>query len=666
MCGIAGFFTSSPKVKREDLDQALARMCESIQHRGPDDSGTWVDEMEGIALGHRRLSILDLSPAGHQPMQSACGRNVIVFNGEIYNFMELRKELEDLGHVFGGHSDTEIMLAAIGQWGVEASLKRFVGMFAFVLWDRKERVLVLARDRMGEKPLYYGWCKSTFLFASELKALRAHPVWDGQIDRGVLALYLKRGYVPAPFSIYQNIFKLIPGTFLSLATSHARPRRLFEPKPYWSFHDAAEAGLRCPFSGSESEASGELDRLLRSAVSQQMVADVPLGAFLSGGVDSSTVVALMQTQSKQPIRTFTIGFQEAGFNEAEYAKAVARHLGTEHTEMYVTGREAMAVIPKLPFIYDEPFSDASQIPTFLVSKLARQQVTVSLSGDAGDELFYGYSRYSETVRIWNTIESLPLSGRTILNKVLTSIPIRGWDAILDGIPSFAKPKRLQNCRGDSIQRLADKLLMEKRTDLYSTTMFFWQESGLVLGDERPLRAFADRQPGVPQFSFEHEMMWRDSVDYLPDDILVKVDRASMAVSLESRIPLLDYRVVEFALSVPLSMKARDRQSKWLLRQVLHKYVPRKLIERPKKGFAVPIGEWLRGPLLDWAETLLAEKRLVAEGWFNPKPIREKWMQHRAGTRNWQHQLWVILMFQAWQEQEKQAPSESSNSVGDRE
>jgi asparagine synthase (glutamine-hydrolysing) len=608
-----------------------------------------VDEVEGIALGHRRLSILDLSPAGHQPMQSACGRYVIVFNGEIYNFMLLRKELEGLGRAFGGHADTEIMLAAIVQWGVEASLKRFVGMFAFALWDRKERVLLLARDRMGEKPIYYGWCKDTFLFGSELKALRAHPAWNGQIDRGVLALYLRRGYVPAPFSIYHRIFKLIPGTLLTLTVTKAEPGQLPEPKPYWSFRDAAEAGLRTPFSGSETEARNELDRLLRCAVVQQMVADVPLGAFLSGGVDSSTVVALMQAQSPRPVKTFTIGFLEAGYNEAEYAKAVARHLGTDHTELYVTAKEAMAVISKLPMMYDEPFSDASQIPTFLVSELARQQVTVSLSGDAGDELFYGYSRYSDAIRIWNPLKALPFAVRSLLSTMLTLIPIRGWDAILAGIPSFAKPKRLQISNGNSLHRLADVLLLHRDTDFYSGVISVWQECGLVLRDDQPLRAFADLQPTFSQHSFEHQMMWRDSVDYLPDDILVKVDRAGMAVSLESRIPLLDHRVVEFALRVPLSMKVRDRQSKWLLRQVLYKYVPRELIERPKMGFGVPIGEWLRGPLLEWAENLLSEKRLSSEGWFDPKPIREKWVQHLAGARNWEARLWAILMFQVWQE-----------------
>ncbi len=659
MCGIAGFFSSSRQVSRNDLENAVRRMCDRLQHRGPDDAGTWVDADAGIALGHRRLSILDLSPAGHQPMQSAGGRYVVVFNGEIYNFNRLRKELEDLGHAFGGHSDTEIMLAAIVQWGVEAAVKRFVGMFAFGLWDRQERVLWLARDRLGEKPLYYGWCKDTFLFGSELKALRAHPDSDGEVDRGALALYLKLGHIPAPFSIYQKIFRLRPGTLLALDAANAKLGQLPEPKPYWSFREVAEAGLRAPFSGSETEARNELDRLLRSSVAQQMVADVPLGAFLSGGIDSSTVVALMQAQSTRPVRTFTIGFLEAGYNEAEHAKEVARHLGTDHTELYVTAKEAMAVIPRLPTMYDEPFADVSQIPTFLVATLARKQVTVSLSGDGGDELFYGYPRYFESVRNWNLLKSVPLWTRSLLSKLLTSIPVRGWDAVLAAIPSFAKPSELEKSDGDRIYRLADLLRLNGGADAYFRAISCWPNGGLVLGEHRPLTAASDLRRADSSPSLEHHMMWRDAVDYLPDDILVKVDRASMAVSLESRIPFLDHRVVEFAMSVPLSMKARGREGKWLLRQVLDQYVPRELIERPKMGFGVPIGEWLRGPLLDWAEHLLAERRLSSDGWFDAKPIREKWAQHRAGTRNWEYPLWAVLMFQAWREQESSSRREAS-------
>jgi len=630
-------------------------MCEQIKHRGPDDAGTWVGASEGIALGHRRLSILDLSSAGHQPMESNCGRYVVVFNGEIYNFRQLRTELEGLNHAFVGRSDTEVLLAAVAQWGVDASLKRFVGMFAFALWDRKERALVLARDRMGEKPLYYGWCKDTFLFGSELKALRVHPSWADQVDRDVLALYLRRGYVPAPFSIHRHIFKLIPGTLLALNTSKARPGQLPKPKTYWSFHEVAKAGLRSPFSGSEADARAELDGLLRSTIGQQMVADVPLGAFLSGGVDSSTVVALMQAQSPRPVKTFAIGFLEAGYNEAEFAKAVANHLGTDHTELYVTAEDALAVLPKLPMVYDEPFSDQSQIPTLLVSELARQQVTVSLSGDAGDELFYGYSRYFDAVKIWNTLKPLPFAARSLLSRMLTLIPSRGWDAVLARMPSFMRPKGFRNFQGDNVRRLADMLLCAGPTDLYASRTAFWDKNGLVLGNGVPVRPFADVLLPPTEHSLEHHMMWRDSLEYLPDDILVKVDRASMAISLENRIPLLDHRVVEFALKVPLSMKVRHRQGKWLLRQVLCTYVPRKLIERPKMGFGVPLGQWLRGPLRDWAEDLLAERRLAAEGWLDPGLVREKWAQHRAGTHNWQQDLWAVLMFQAWLELQNQSP-----------
>jgi asparagine synthase (glutamine-hydrolysing) len=647
MCGIAGFFSNRARAQNRDLEAVLTGMCKSILNRGPDDAGLWIDEPQGIGLGHRRLSILDLSPAGHQPMTSADGRYVMVFNGEIYNFAALRRELEGLGQSFAGHSDTEMMLGAFVAWGIEAALKRFVGMFAFGLWDRRDKILTLARDRMGEKPLYYGWSGDTLLFGSELKALRAHPDWRGQIDRSVLALYLNRGYVPAPYSIYQNIFKLSPGTLVTFPASSARPGHLPEPQAYWSFREEAERGLANPFAGSEREGCDELDRLIRAAVSQQMVADVPLGAFLSGGTDSSTVVSIMQAQSSRPVKTFTIGFSEKEYNEAEYAKLVARHLGTDHTELYVTPLEAMAVIPRLPAIYDEPFSDPSQIPTFLVSQLARRQVTVSLSGDGGDELFYGYPRYFQGARLWNSLQAVPFPLRRMSGTLLNMCPLDNVCSVAQKTPFLQRVMARKKLDSARVARLAGMLRQKNRVDMYERMSAYWMEQSAVLSAGPLPACFGDLQLRQSPERFEHYMMWHDSMTYLPDDILVKLDRASMAVSLESRVPFLDHRVVEFALSVPLSMKYREQKGKWLLRQVLEKYLTPGLINRPKMGFSVPIAEWLRGPLRDWAESLLTEQRLVSEGWFDAKIVRRLWNQHQERKHDWQYQLWALLMFQAW-------------------
>ncbi|MFM7449778.1 MAG: asparagine synthase (glutamine-hydrolyzing), partial [Leptolyngbyaceae cyanobacterium] len=602
----------------------------------------------GIALAHRRLAIVDLSPAGHQPMISNNGRYVIVFNGEIYNFLSLKQALEQRGHAFRGHSDTEVMLAAFTEWGVAAALPRFNGMFAFALWDRQERTLYLGRDRLGEKPLYYGWMGQTLLFGSELKALKAHPQFEGVIDRDALTLYLKYNYIPAPHTIYQGIYKLPPACLITLTS----PTSSAKPVPYWSAQTAATDGMANPFTGSDREAIAKLDGLLRDAVGLRMIADVPLGAFLSGGVDSSTVVALMQAQSRQPIQTFSIGFDQAHYNEADHAKAVAQHLGTDHTELYVTPTEAMAVIPKLPTLYDEPFGDSSQIPTFLVSQLAKKTVTVSLSGDGGDELFAGYNRYLWAIAIWQTVGWLPPVGRQLGAKALTQLSPQTWDRLFQQFQPWLPNSWQQRLPGDKLHKLAEAIAVSDFRGLYNNLVSAWKTPTQVVlnaATVSPSLLLAQDWPNLPDHT--HQIMYLDTITYLPDDILVKLDRASMGVSLESRVPLLDHRLVEFAWSLPLSFKIRQSQSKWLLRQVLYQYVDPRLIDRPKTGFGIPIGDWLRGPLRDWAESLLNEHRLQQEGFFNPQPIRQKWQEHLSGSRNWQYHLWAVLVFQMWLHQE---------------
>jgi asparagine synthase (glutamine-hydrolysing) len=625
MCGISGFWETSRQLNNDLLPSIVQQMSNSLIHRGPDDGGVWVDTEVGIALGHRRLAILDLSPEGHQPMTSANGRYVIVFNGEIYNFLELRRQLESLGHGFRGHSDTEVMLASFSQWGVLDATQYFNGMFAFALWDRQERVLHLGRDRLGEKPLYYGWVGNTLLFASELKAFKAYPNFLAEINRDALALFLNYGYIPAPDSIYKCIYKLPSATVLSWNGKTVHP----QPVSYWSAREVAELGITQPFTGSDTEALTQLEVLLKDAVGMRMVSDVPLGAFLSGGIDSSTIVALMQVQSSLPVKTFSIGFHEKEYNEAQYARAVAHHLGTDHTELYVTPSEALAIIPKLPILFDEPFSDTSQIPTFLLSQLARQQVIVSLSGDAGDELFAGYNRYFFDRRIWQKVAWMPLAVRQIMTRALT----------------------LNNLIGsDKLRKFRQILGSANQDEVYFNLVSHWkQPETIVIGCSEPVTTLSARQPYANLPDSTQKMMFLDLVRYLPDNILVKVDRATMGVSLEGRIPFLDHRVVEFAWRIPLSMKIRNGQGKWLLRQVLYKYVPKHLVERPKMGFGVPIDSWLRGPLRDWAEDLLNESRLREQGFLNPQPIRQKWKEHLAGDRNWQYHLWDILMFQAWLE-----------------
>ena len=650
MCGFAGYLGGTAFSRGTPEGVPLGNMTRAIEHRGPDDAGHWVDAVNGIALGFRRLAIVDLSAAGHQPMQAHNGRWVLVYNGEIYNHLVLRAQLEKSGHAprWRGHSDTETLLAAIAVWGVEATLARCIGMFAFALWDRETLSLTLARDRMGEKPLYYGWQgrgrDASFSFGSELKALRAHPAFEGRVDRDALCLLLRHNYIAAPRSIYCGINKLEPGCILTVSLAQPEPKVM----RYWSMQQTIEQGVAKPFDGSPMQAVDALEVLLKDAVAQQIVADVPLGAFLSGGVDSSTVVALMQAQSSNRVKTFTIGFHDAAYNEAPHAKAVAGHLGTDHHELYVNAQQALDVIDRLPGLYCEPFADESQIPTLLVSQLARQQVTVSLSGDAGDELFCGYSRYPHAQRIWNTLSKVPVGLRHAAARASTAISPMYWNAALAPMTAFRSPHKRTRNWGDTVHKAAGLLLAKDAAEFYCKLNSYWPDPASVVMDNAEYReSINSLPPGLQGLSFTEHMMAWDAVGYLPNDILAKIDRAAMGVSLEGRVPFLDHRVVEFAWQLPLSLKLRAGVGKWVLRQVLYRHVPRALIDRPKMGFGVPIGDWLRGPLRDWAEDLLGETRLRREGFFDAPTIRRTWQEHQNGTRNWQNKLWGVLMFQAW-------------------
>ena len=641
MCGIAGFIDSSGKNNYLDLKNRVRLMMDAIQHRGPDDGGAWVNEEQGIALGFRRLAILDLSPTGHQPMLSENDRYVIIFNGEIYNFAELRSELTDLGHSFRGTSDTEVILAGIVQWGLERTVCRLNGMFAIAVWDRSEHTLYLIRDRLGIKPLYYGWCNKVFLFGSELKALRAHPSFSSEVDRDSISLYLRHNYIPAPHTIYTNIHKLEAGSILSLRFSKGASKKTITR--YWSVEQAAERGIKDQFIGTEEQAVDSLDSLLRDSVRLRMIADVPLGAFLSGGIDSSIIVAMMQAQSSLPVKTFTIGFYESEYNEAQHAKAIASRLGTDHTELYVSPEDAQAVIPRLPALYDEPFADSSQIPTFLVSQLARQHVTVSLSGDGGDELFGGYTRYLRTNSLWALIGWMPDSVRRAAGGFFSHLSKYDFHNIM--------PQQLASL-SNKLYYSSEILQSGTSEGIYLRVLSHWtRPNNMVINGHEPatLLSTPASWPALPEFI--HRMMYLDMMMYLPDDILVKLDRASMGVSLEARAPFLDdHRVIELAWRLPLRYKIRAGKGKLILRKVLNRYLPAELVERPKMGFGVPIGSWLRGPLREWAESLLDESRLRREGYLNPAPIREKWADHISGKNNWQYHLWDVLMFQAWLEQ----------------
>ena len=675
MCGFAGFLAAivTGLVNPEEV---VSQMALAIAHRGPDDAGAWTDVHAGIALGHRRLSIVDLSIAGHQPMHSASERFVIAFNGEIYNHMELREDLEKYSEFkpkWRSQSDTETLLAGFETWGVEQTLKKTVGMFAFALWDCEEKKLTLARDRFGEKPLYYGWVGSgknaAFVFGSELKAIRAHPEFDNMISRHALALFMRFTYVPAPHSIYQNIFKLEPGCMLTISGNLlTAPNAPLRPpviqgglllSRWWSLADVVQAGAQNQIA-DQVEGLQVLEHGLAEAVRLQSQADVPLGAFLSGGVDSSSIVAMLQQQSMRPVKTFTVGFEESGFDESPHARAVAKHLGTDHSELFVTSAEAQSVIPHLPSMYDEPFADSSQIPTHLVCKAARQQVTVALSGDAGDELFGGYNRYFWGPRIWRRLTWLPYPARQLLGGIIRSVPIAGWDALSRPFNALQASNQRISRAGDKAHKLASRLSsVRNMDDLYSSLVSEWQDpaqvvKGVCTWPDRTIVTFQSTlNDPLPVHGADHHqlrMMYKDSMTYLPDDILCKIDRAAMSTSLETRVPFLDHRLVELAWQLPLSMKIRGNEGKWALRQVLYKYVPRELIDRPKAGFGIPIGQWLRGPLRDWAESLLSESRLQKDGFFYPAPIRQKWVEHLSGQRDHTASLWTVLMFQAWMDE----------------
>lgn len=654
MCGFAGFLGFGA-MEAGEASTISRQMGYAIQHRGPDDSGVWVDASAQVAFAHQRLSILDLSPAGHQPMTASSGQYVIAFNGEIYNHLDLRAELNKLGraHAWRGHSDTETLLAGFDAWGIRATVERAAGMFAFAVWCKQSRTLTLARDRVGEKPLYYGWQGSgrsaVFLFGSELKALRAHPAFGAHINRDTLCLFMRHNNVGGSHSIYEHVQKLLPGSLLTVSQAAREPAI----ETYWSAAAVAQQGVAHPFTGSATEAVDALEVLLKDAVHRQMAADVPLGAFLSGGVDSSAVVALMQVQSSRSVKTFSIGFYEAGYNEAEHAKAVAQHLGTEHTELYVTAEQAMAVIPRLPQLYDEPFADSSQIPTFLVSQLARQHVTVSLSGDAGDELFCGYNRYALTAQLWKRLSTVPTPLRRTLAWALTRMSPQSLDRLAARSPLA---RRWANV-GDKLHKGAEVMTATSVEQLYKGMVSHWPNpEQIVLGGTEPPTLLSGLKPELSGLSNLERMMALDMLTYLPNDILTKVDRASMGVSLETRVPFLDHRVAEFAWQLPMRYKLRQEGgntiTKWALRQVLFKHVPKALIERPKMGFGVPIDSWLRGTLRPWAEELLSESRLRREGYFHPEPIRQKWAEHLSGRRNWEYQLWNVLMFQSWLEENR--------------
>jgi asparagine synthase (glutamine-hydrolysing) len=637
MCGIAGFWLK--KTLTEDPVELLNRMGNTLAHRGPDDSGTFFDDGSGLGFSFRRLSIIDLSAEGHQPMASASGRYHIIFNGEVYNYEEIRAELGS--QAWRGHSDTEVMLAAVERWGLDAAVQRFVGMFAFALWDSFEQRLHLVRDRVGIKPLYYGHIDGSFVFASELKALKIFPGFQAEIDRDTLATYMRCSYVPAPYSIYQGIHQLPAGHILTVSAAEASPVLT----AYWSAANVVRQGVATRLQGNDLEIIEQLHAKLAEAVRLRMIADVPLGAFLSGGIDSSTVVALMQSQSRRPVKTFTIGFHEDVYNEATRAGKIAKHLGTDHTELYVTPQDALDIVPLLPSMYDEPFADSSQIPTHLVSKLARRHVTVALSGDGGDELFCGYSRYTFVNSLWNKLQRIPRPVAKAAARLMRAVPATIIDRSLGWLPV---PRILQNSPGKKLHRLADHLTAYDPAEIYLRAMSMWPDPAVVVLRahehqvvQQAILKFAD-MPDVQELA-----MLTDLTTYLPGDILTKVDRASMAVGLEARVPLLDHRIIEFAWRLPLHFKVRNGMTKWALRQVLHRYVPQELLESPKMGFGVPIDLWLRGPLREWAEDLLSPENLRGHGYFSIEPIRKKWEEHVSGACNWQYLLWPVLMFQAW-------------------
>ncbi len=642
MCGIAGYVDPDRSDGPRKLKSVAAGMAARLVHRGPDDRGSFVDADVGLGIAFRRLSIQDLGVDGRQPMRSADGRYVIAYNGEVYNFRELRDSLVADGvDGWRGGSDTEVMLAAISRHGLERAVQRFDGMFAFALWDTRERTLTLVRDRMGEKPLYYGWSGSVFLFASELKALTAHPGWASAIDKDALAAYMHYSYVPAPRSIYQGIFKLPPGHTLTLKLDRLQPGHLPRAAPYWNARTITQSAAENPFQGSAADAVDELDRLLTRSIGRRLIADVPLGTFLSGGIDSSTVTALAQKLSDRPINSFTIGFDDPRHDESPHAASVARHLGTNHTELRADPKAILDLVEPLPEVYDEPFADVSQLPTLLLARLTRKHVTVALSGDGGDELFAGYARYRTAAARWRRASRLPAPVRSVLRRAPTVLPL----SALNRLTSIgSKPARL----GDKLYRMLTNYGARSPEQVHQGVMSRWR----LATPPMPAPAvgfFSDPNAALSLADPAARMMYADAVSYLPDDLLVKIDRATMSVGLEGRAPLLDHDIVAFAWGLPLEMKVQNGVTKWALREVLCRYVPRALIDRPKQGFEPPLGDWLRGPLRDWAENLLQPARLAESGLTHTSVVRAVWDEHQRGVRNWPFELWNVLMYQAWRQ-----------------
>lgn len=652
MCGLIGFHSS---VSAESLDRVALNMADALAHRGPDDRGVWVDETCGLALAHRRLAVLDLSPSGRQPMHSDDQRHVIVFNGEIYNHLELRAQLEQQGRAptWRGQSDTETLIACHQAWGIENTLAAATGMFAFALWDRQTRRLVLARDRMGEKPLYWTWTGNALIFGSELKAMRRHPGWQAQVSRPALASFMRHGYIAAPHSIYEGVFKLPAGHWLDIPLDRPELARAAQPQAYWSLNDTVRDGIANPLEGDPEQAVDLLESELMRAIGGQMLSDVPLGAFLSGGIDSSAVVALMQSRSARPIKTFTIGFDDPRFNEAPHAASIAKHLGTDHTELYIDPSDALDLVPGLSERYDEPFADSSQIPTLMVSKLTRQHVTVALSGDGGDELFGGYNTFRFAPGLWRRIQRIPAPLRGLGASLLMRVPPSGWDAVLGRLRSASFSGSGRRLHGDKVHKLSGLLSAPHEREFYRRLSSHWlQPEDLVAGSSEAATLMTDNEALKDVDSFEHYMMAASAGMYMPDDILVKVDRAAMSQSLEVRVPMLDHKVVELAWRMPLAWKIRQDKGKWPLRQLLFRHVPEALFERPKKGFSIPLAQWLRGPLKDWADSLLEPARLQREGYLNPGPVQRAWRQHLDGEQDHSSRLWCVLTFQAWLQEQR--------------
>ncbi|GJL85855.1 MAG: asparagine synthetase B [Micavibrio sp.] len=642
MCGITGIYSAKDSQDRQALDRLSSAMTATLSHRGPDGTGTWQDPDLPLVFGHHRLAVLDLSELGHQPMESESGRYVICYNGEVFRYLEIRKELEKSHVTFRGRSDTEVILAAIDHWGLNLALQKIEGMFAFALWDRKDKQLHLVRDRLGKKPLYVGWAGQSLVFTSELKALHTHPDFKPVVNRKALTAFMRYGYTPAPLCIYEGVWSLPAGFRMSICADLISPGSDLENfmESYWHHLRALEEQQQKYVKKSDEETINEFEKLLTTCTKDRMISDVPLGAFLSGGVDSSSVVALMQKISSNPVKTYSIGFEEQGYDEAGHAKKIAAHLGTDHHEHYLSAKDALDVIPKLPDIYDEPFADISQIPTYLISKYARENVTVALSGDGGDEMLGGYNRHFIGPKLWHSMRFMPQPVRRMLASIIGGTSIEKWNSLAPSKPQF----------GERMHKVGSILGMNTQEDIYQKLISQWDApADLVIGGSEPLTPLTDPEWQPEDMSFAARMMYWDALSYLSNDILVKVDRASMATSLEIRAPLLDRRIYDYVWTLPENMKIRNGQGKWLLKQVLHRHVPKELFERPKQGFSVPIDSWLRGELRDWAENLLDEKRLDEEGYLNTKIIRDIWEHYLDGHGNHAGQLWTVLMFQAWKE-----------------